>query len=93
MLVNLKTDPVLSAPYRSMVRIPRRAKIIAFSGVPCEISSSSETDERQSLADRAREKMVEKEVASSGVVTERQVVKSNYWEASNHVPGGYLAGQ
>ena len=59
-----------------MVRIHKRARrdIVAFSGVPGQYSSDSETDERQSLADRAREKMAEREVAESGVVSEFQKV-------------------
>ena len=59
-----------------MVRIHKRAKrdIVAFYGVPGQYSSDSDLDERQSLADRAREKMSEREVALSGVVSEFQKV-------------------
>lgn len=42
--------------------------------MPGEFSSDSETDERQSLADRARVKMAERAASSSGVISEFQKV-------------------
>ena len=73
----LKIDPDCFL-FRSMVRIPRRQKrdIIAYSALPGEFSSDTESDEVRTLAHRARIKMAEKEVASSGVVSALQDVKA-----------------
>ena len=59
-----------------MVRIPRppRKEIVAYSAVPGEFSSDTECDEVHTLAHRARVKMAEREVSSSGVVSEFQKV-------------------
>ena len=59
-----------------MVRIPRRPRrnIVAYTGVPGEDSSDTDTDEVQTLAYRARVKMAEREVAEAGVVSAHQDV-------------------
>ena len=71
----LKLIRIVSS-FRSMVRIPRQAKqkIVAFSAVPGEFSSDTDTDEVQTLVHRARVKMAEREISESGVVSAYQDV-------------------